>query len=150
MKMEQTRCNSSRGVRKRGKWQQCSLVFYVLLTECLEQVRRRWVCHWCSSHVLILSSVINNTATATWNLFVLLMKKQNLSMVTSLMDLSSTRSLKYMKEPIKMHVEFSLLYKTSLIIEMRSKIFKANYRRSSWVISKQFWTLLTSFPWPRF
>ena len=31
---------------------------------------------------------------------------------------------KYIKEPIKMHVEFSLLYKT-LIIEMRSKILKA-------------------------
>ena len=30
-----------------------------------------------------------------------------------------------MKEPIKMHVEFSLLYKTLSIIEMRSKIFKA-------------------------
>ena len=31
----------------------------------------------------------------------------------------------YMKEPIKMHVEFSLLYKILLIIEMRSKILKA-------------------------
>ena len=30
-----------------------------------------------------------------------------------------------MKEPIKMHVEFSLLYKILLIIEMRSKILKA-------------------------
>ena len=32
-----------------------------------------------------------------------------------------------MKEPFKMHVEFSLLYKflLILIIEMRSKIFKA-------------------------
>ena len=30
-----------------------------------------------------------------------------------------------MKEPIKMHVELGLLYKTLLILEMRSKIFKA-------------------------
>ena len=30
-----------------------------------------------------------------------------------------------MKEAIKMQVEFSLLYETLLIVEMRSKIFKA-------------------------
>ena len=32
---------------------------------------------------------------------------------------------KHIKEPIKMHVEFSLLYKTLLITEMRSKVLKA-------------------------
>ena len=30
----------------------------------------------------------------------------------------------FMKEPIKIHVELSLLYKTLLMVEMRSKIFK--------------------------
>ena len=45
-----------------------------------------------------------------------------------------------MKEPIKIHVEFSVLYKTLLMVEMRSKIFKeAQYK---------FWKLLTSFLWP--
>ena len=29
-----------------------------------------------------------------------------------------------MKEPIKIHEEISLLYKTLLMVEMRSKIFK--------------------------
>ena len=37
-----------------------------------------------------------------------------------------------MKEPIQMHVEFSLLYKTLLIIEMRSKIFKAKGGVAKW------------------
>ena len=37
-----------------------------------------------------------------------------------------------MKEPIKMHVEFSLLYKTLLIIEMKSKIFKAKGGAAEW------------------
>ena len=45
-----------------------------------------------------------------------------------------------MKEPIKIRVEFSVLYKTLLMVEMRSKIFKeAQYK---------FWKLLTSFLWP--
>lgn len=37
-----------------------------------------------------------------------------------------------MKEPIKMHVDFSLLHKTLLIIEMRSKIFKAKGGAVEW------------------
>ena len=37
-----------------------------------------------------------------------------------------------MKEPIKMHVEFSLLYKILLIIEMRSKILKAKGGATEW------------------
>ena len=49
-----------------------------------------------------------------------------------------------MKEPIKMHVEFSLLYKTLLIIEMSSKIFKAKGGAAEWFQYK-FWTMLTSF-----
>ena len=36
-----------------------------------------------------------------------------------------------MKEAIKMQVEFSLLYKTLLMVEMRSKIFKDKGRRST-------------------
>ena len=46
-------------------------------------------------------------------------------MVISPMFLFSNRSYEYMKEPIKMHVEFSLSYKTLLIIEVRSKTCKA-------------------------
>ena len=46
-------------------------------------------------------------------------------MVMSPMFLFSNRSHEYMKEPLKMHVEFSLSYKTLLIIEVRSKTFKA-------------------------
>ena len=38
-----------------------------------------------------------------------------------------------MKEPIKMHVEFSLLHKILLIIEMRSKIFKAKGGTAEWL-----------------
>ena len=45
-------------------------------------------------------------------------------MVMSPMFLFSNRSYEYMKGPIKMHVEFSLLYKTLLIIEIRSKTFR--------------------------
>lgn len=36
------------------------------------------------------------------------------------------------REPIKMHVEFSLLYKIFLIIEMRSKIFNAKGGTAEW------------------
>ena len=38
-----------------------------------------------------------------------------------------------MKEAIKMHLEFSLLYKTLLIKEMRSKIFKAKGGAADWL-----------------
>ena len=51
-------------------------------------------------------------------------EEPKLSMVMSL-RLFPPIGHKYMKEPIKMHVEFSFLYKTLSIIEMRSKIFKA-------------------------
>ena len=43
-----------------------------------------------------------------------------------------------------MQEEFSLLYKTLLIIEMRSKIFKAKGGAADWFQYK-FRTLLTSF-----
>ena len=46
-----------------------------------------------------------------------------------------------MKEAIKMHVEFSLLYKTLLIKEMRSKIFKAKGGAAEWLQNsfEHFW-----------
>ena len=53
-----------------------------------------------------------------------------------------------MKEPIKMHVEFSLLYKTLLIREMRSKIFIAKEGAAEWFRYK-FWPFWTSFLQPR-
>ena len=51
-------------------------------------------------------------------------------MVMSPMFLFSNRSYEYLKEPIKMHVEFSLLYKTLLIIEgqRHSKQKEAQYK----------------------
>ena len=48
-----------------------------------------------------------------------LMKKQKNAFGLLLIDHN------YMKEAIKMQVEFSLLYETLLIVEMRSKMFKA-------------------------
>ena len=68
-------------------------------------------------------------ATAPWNLFILLYltKKENFLMVMSpgYAFFPPIDHYKHIKEPIKMHVEFSLLYKTLLIIEMRSKVLKA-------------------------
>ena len=46
-----------------------------------------------------------------------------------------------MKEPIKMHVKLSLLYKTLSIIEMRSKILKAKGWAAEWLQNsfEHFW-----------
>ena len=47
IKMEQNskQRNSSRGVKKQCILQHCLLLWYVLLTECLEQARYSGVCH---------------------------------------------------------------------------------------------------------
>lgn len=69
----------SKGVKKQGRLQHCLLLCYVLLTECVEQARCCWVCHWCSWHILT-SPVIHNS-TERWHHGIYLfypMKKQKL------------------------------------------------------------------------
>ena len=85
----------------------------------------------CPLHILMPSMIYNCTEhlRATWNLFVLFdKKKQKLLMVTSPVHFPPMDH-NFLKEPIKIHVEFSKLYKTLLMVEMRSKIFKeAEYK----------------------
>ena len=61
---------------------------------------------------------------AMWNLLVLFYKEAKNCQWWCHLCICPPIEHNFMKEPIKIHEEPSLLYKTLLMVEMRSKIFK--------------------------